>query len=52
VTWNRRANFEIVEAETGPDVLVIRDLGPWREYVSVTNTAEYVVRRLASRNQS
>lgn len=37
----RIANFEIVERR--PDVLVIRDLGPWDQFQTVTNAAESVI---------
>lgn len=43
----RRANYEILE--DGPDVLLIRDLGPWDVYPTVTNAAEEVVAELAGR---
>ncbi|MBE3109350.1 MAG: hypothetical protein IMZ46_02380 [Acidobacteria bacterium] len=42
---NRNANYIIVVA--GPDRVVIRDVGPWDRYLSVTNDAENVVRELA-----
>lgn len=42
-----RANYEIVEDLT--DRLVIRDLGPWDRFMSVTNDAENVVKELAGR---
>jgi hypothetical protein len=40
----RHAQFETVTSECTPDVLVIRDVGPWDEFPTVTNDAEYVVR--------
>ena len=42
---NRNANYSIVVA--GPDQIVIRDVGPWDKYLTVTNDAENVVRELA-----
>lgn len=45
--FNHRSNWR-VEADT-PEVLVIRDLGPWDRYLSVTNDAEAVVEALAGR---
>lgn len=42
-----RANYGIV-TETD-DYLVIRDLGPWNEYKTVTNAAEWVVSDLGAR---
>jgi len=41
---NRSANYVIVAV--GPDRIVIRDVGPWHEYMTVTNDAENVVREL------
>ncbi len=41
---NRRANYEIVERT--PEKLVIYDVGPWNEYLTVTNAAEDVVDEL------
>lgn len=41
----RRSMYTVVE-ET-PEVLCIRDVGPWDEHLSVTNDAEEVVRELA-----
>ncbi len=41
----RRANYEVVEDRAG-EPLVIRDLGPWDEYPTVTNAAEEVVAEL------
>lgn len=42
---NRNANYTIVAV--GLDRVVIRDVGPWDKYLSVTNDAENVVRELA-----
>ena len=41
-----RALYRIVHVESTPDVLVIRDLGPWDRYRTLTNDAEAVVREL------
>jgi hypothetical protein len=40
---SRRANYEILS--TSPDV-VIRDIGPWDKFLTVTNAAESVVAEL------
>jgi hypothetical protein len=42
------ANFEFVERESTAERLVIRDLGPWHRYMTVTNAAEWVVDRLSA----
>lgn len=42
-----RANWELVSEVVGERVL-IRDLGPWDEWASVTNAAGTVVRELAA----
>lgn len=41
----RRANYEIVEMTA--ECLLIRDVGPWDIFQSVTNAAEGVVEELA-----
>lgn len=41
----RRANFR-VEQET-EDLVLIRDLGPWDRFSTITNAAEKVVEQLA-----
>lgn len=38
---NRNPNFEIVES--GADCLLIRDIGPWETYFTITNRPEQVV---------
>jgi hypothetical protein len=43
----RDANFTIEKVTDG--YIAIRDLGPWDRHMSVTNDAEGVVERLASR---
>ena len=43
--WARRANYETV-ADTS-SFLVIRDVGPWDQYPTVTNDADAVVAELA-----
>src|SRR5579864_4564657 len=40
-TMMRHAQFEVVESTS--DRLVIRDLGPWSKYPTITNDAEFVV---------
>lgn len=40
------ARFMIDPYESTPDCLVIRDRGPWNVYLTITNDAENVVRRL------
>jgi hypothetical protein len=41
----RTANYEILDAT--PYHLVIRDIGPWDKYPTITNDAENVVAELA-----
>jgi hypothetical protein len=43
----RKANYVIVR--TTPDLIVIRDVGPWDRHPSVTNDAENVVEELAAK---
>jgi len=33
--------------ETTPEVLLIKDVGPWDQYLTVTNDAEWVVEQFA-----
>jgi hypothetical protein len=40
-----QANYAIVENIPGKP-LVIRDLGPWDQYMTITNAAEFVVEEL------
>lgn len=40
------ASYEIVERESCPECLVIRDNGPWNLYSTITNAAEAVVKEL------
>ena len=40
-----RANYEIVDA--AEDHILIRDIGPWDMFMTVTNAAEEVVAELA-----
>ena len=42
----RNAQFEIMH--NLPHVLVIKDIGPWDQYPTVTNDAEGVVKRLVA----
>lgn len=42
-----QANYEIVEDT--PARIVLRDLGPWDKYMTVTNAAESVIEELARR---
>ena len=46
----RRANYEVV-SEKPAEPLVIRDVGPWDQFLSVTNAAEDVVAELARRGK-
>ena len=39
------ANYEIVEEDE--DCVLIRDVGPWEQRLTITNDAEAVVRKLA-----
>ncbi len=41
----RRANYAIVS--NTPEVLTLGDLGPWDEYMTITNAAEDVVEELS-----
>lgn len=43
----RSANWAVVEDT--PQRLVLKDLGPWDKFPTITNDAEEVVRRLAPR---
>ena len=45
----RCANFDIVE-NNFPGPLIIRDVGPWDKFPSVTNDVEGVVARLIGSN--
>jgi hypothetical protein len=38
----------LIERDT-PDFLVLRDLGPWDQHMTITNAAEEVVQELAPR---
>ena len=42
----KSASYEIVEKESTPQCLVIRDVGPWDKYATITNAAESVVKEL------
>lgn len=42
------ANYEIVHEESNDQRLVIRDLGPWNEFLTITNSVEAVVSQLRS----
>lgn len=44
---DRSANFTIVKADS--EVLVIKDIGPWDQHLSVTNDAENVVKCLVKK---
>ncbi len=46
----KEAQYEIVEDEQGKP-LVIRDVGPWHVYPTVTNDAEGVIERLKDKLQ-
>jgi hypothetical protein len=49
VNANRRAHYEIVRDETPMNTpLVIRDIGPWDRFMTVTNGAEETVFELAT----
>lgn len=37
------ACLEVVESETTPEILVIRDLGPWDAAPTITNSIEAVI---------
>ncbi len=42
--WPPKCNYVVEKNE--PNLLIIRDVGPWSEYMSVTNGAEKVVEEL------
>lgn len=42
---DRMSNYRVIESTAA--YLLIKDLGPWEQFLSVTNDAENVVRRLA-----
>lgn len=44
---NHQCNYEIVEDDH--EFLVLRDIGPWDQYFTITNGAENVVQELLSR---
>jgi hypothetical protein len=41
--------FEIVADQSTPDILVLRDVGPWDEHPTVTNAIERVIADLRDR---
>ncbi len=41
---NRKANYELVRQDNG--CVLIRDVGPWDKFLTVTNAAEEVVAEL------
>jgi hypothetical protein len=45
---NRSANFIIVESHRFLPALLIRDVGPWSHYPTITNAAETVVEELVA----
>lgn len=40
----RKANYELVEQTT--EYILIRDIGPWDQYLTITNAAEEVIAEL------
>lgn len=40
-----RANYQVLD--TTPGAVLLRDVGPWDKYMTVTNAAEEVVEELA-----
>lgn len=44
----KNANYIIIKNDPG-DPLIIKDMGPWDEYPTITNAAEEVVEDLVSR---
>ena len=44
--WNT-ANYEIVEAT--PTRIVLRDLGPWDQNMTITNAAESVIEEISKK---
>jgi len=45
----KKANYTIIKEE--PDLIIIRDVGPWDQHPSVTNDAENVVKELAAQGK-
>ncbi len=41
----REVNFEIIEQND--EMILLRDLGPWDKYMTITNGAEQVVDKIA-----
>lgn len=48
---DRGASYRIVVSESTPERLVIKDVGPWDRYFTVTNDAENVVQELVRDGQ-
>ena len=46
--WPPKCNYDIVH-NNEDEPLVIQDIGPWNQYMSVTNGAEVVVKELLDR---
>lgn len=43
----RQVNFEIIEANADGEV-TLRDLGPWDQFLTITNDADAVVQRVVA----
>jgi hypothetical protein len=41
----RHANYRVIDANS--EQVILRDVGPWTEYPTVTNDAEWVVEQVA-----
>ena len=44
--YGNQANFDVVEQNDRKGYVVIKDLGPWDQFMTVTNAAEWVVEKL------
>lgn len=45
-TMGKAANFEVVKKDETTKTLTIRDIGPWDQFLTVTNDAENVLESL------
>ena len=45
--YSNKANFQIITENK--DWILIKDIGPWDEYQTITNAAESVIEKLAQR---
>ena len=45
----KHAQYIIIE--DGPNKIVLKDIGPWDKYLTITNDAEYIVNQLHLTNR-